>query len=47
MLVELKALLTGPLLFSSSGEGGQLGNFYKKLKNGDKFDIFVKNFKGA
>ncbi|KAK8110222.1 uncharacterized protein PG998_006679 [Apiospora kogelbergensis] len=31
----------------NSSEGGQLGNFYKKLKNGDKFDIFVKNYKGA
>lgn len=29
------------------GEGGQLGNFYKTLKDGDSFDITVKNFKGA
>ncbi|CCX12486.1 deoxyribonuclease NucA/NucB-domain-containing protein [Pyronema domesticum] len=31
----------------NSSEGGQLSAFYKKLKNGEKFGIFVRNFKGA
>lgn len=29
------------------GEGGQLGNFYKGINNGDTFDIFVRNYGGA
>lgn len=29
------------------GEGGQLGNFYKTIKNGDKFGIVVRNYGGA
>lgn len=29
------------------GEGGQLAGFYKKLKNGDKFDLVVRNYKKA
>ena len=29
------------------GEGGQLAGFYKKLKNGDKFNLVVRNYKKA
>ena len=29
------------------GEGGQLGNFYKTIKNGDKFGIVLRNYGGA
>ncbi|KAI0508966.1 deoxyribonuclease NucA/NucB-domain-containing protein [Xylaria bambusicola] len=31
----------------NSSEGGQLGNFYKTINNGQQFDIFVKNYGGA
>lgn len=31
----------------NSSEGGQLGNFYKKLTNGQKFKIVIRNYKGA
>ncbi|KAM7211097.1 Deoxyribonuclease NucA/NucB domain containing protein [Rhypophila decipiens] len=31
----------------NSSEGGQLGNFYKKMKNGDTFKLFIRNYKGA
>ncbi|KAI5815766.1 deoxyribonuclease NucA/NucB-domain-containing protein [Pyronema omphalodes] len=31
----------------NSSEGGQLGAFYKRLNNGEKFNVFMKNFKGA
>ncbi|RYC54784.1 hypothetical protein CHU98_g11426 [Xylaria longipes] len=31
----------------NSSEGGQLGNFYKTINNGDMFDIFVRNYGGA
>ncbi|KAL4889861.1 hypothetical protein BDV59DRAFT_204874 [Aspergillus ambiguus] len=31
----------------SAGEGGQLSAFYRKLNDGDKFGITVKNFKNA
>ena len=30
-----------------TGEGGQLRSFYKKLRNGKKFTVLVRNFKGA
>lgn len=26
------------------GEGGQLSGFYRKLKDGDKFDIVARNY---
>ncbi|EMD85672.1 hypothetical protein COCC4DRAFT_54290 [Bipolaris maydis ATCC 48331] len=31
----------------NDSEGGQLGNFYKKINDGDQFDIFVVNYGGA
>ncbi|KAI1111687.1 deoxyribonuclease NucA/NucB-domain-containing protein [Nemania sp. NC0429] len=31
----------------NSSEGGQLGNFYKTINNGDQFGIFVRNYGGA
>jgi uncharacterized protein YuzB (UPF0349 family) len=31
----------------NSSEGGQLGNFYKTINDGDQFDIFVRNYGGA
>ncbi|KAM7206471.1 Deoxyribonuclease NucA/NucB domain containing protein, partial [Naviculisporaceae sp. PSN 640] len=31
----------------NSSEGGQLGNFYKKMKTGDTFKLFIRNYKGA
>ncbi|KAJ8120764.1 hypothetical protein ONZ43_g2611 [Nemania bipapillata] len=31
----------------NSSEGGQLGNFYKTINNGDKYSIFVRNYAGA
>lgn len=34
-------------MICNQGEGGQLSGFYKKLKDGDKFDITLKNFGGA
>ena len=30
--------------FTSLGEGGQLGNFYKGLPNGHKFSVVMKNY---
>ena len=31
----------------NSSEGGQLGNFYKTIQNGDQFNIYVENYGGA
>jgi len=31
----------------NSSEGGQLGNFYKTINDGDQFDVFVRNYAGA
>jgi Deoxyribonuclease NucA/NucB len=35
------------LTLPTQGEGGQLGNFYKKLNDGDQFDLFIQNYAGA
>ena len=31
----------------NSSEGGQLGNFYKTINNGNQFDLFITNYRGA
>ncbi|KAL1614901.1 hypothetical protein SLS56_011983 [Neofusicoccum ribis] len=31
----------------NSSEGGQLGNFYGKINDGDQFNVWVKNYGGA
>jgi hypothetical protein len=35
------------MLIAPEGEGGQLGGFYKKIKHGASFKVFIKNYKGA
>ncbi|MCJ1467188.1 hypothetical protein MMC07_005811 [Pseudocyphellaria aurata] len=34
-------------MISYKGEGGQLSNFYRRLNDGEKFKLFVRNYIGA
>ncbi|KAI1380614.1 deoxyribonuclease NucA/NucB-domain-containing protein [Hypoxylon crocopeplum] len=42
-----KAILRCVDTTENSSEGGQLGGFYGKIKNGNKFRVWVRNYKGA
>lgn len=35
------------MALTKAGEGGQLRGFYRKLKNGQKYGITIKKFRGA
>ena len=35
------------MLIIVAGEGGQLRSFYRKIKDGEKFGITIKNYRGA